>query len=118
MTAESKKELAEKVVDLTVMNRVHTFATLNDKPDPATAAKHRARMRDEQVALYIKHYETEQLLALLDFYSTDIGKSILESQKRASDDLASGIRLVSGEVKEGPPGLSFSTRQSPRKPEN
>jgi len=56
-------------------------------------------MRQEQIELYIKHYEPEQLQALLDFYGTDIGKSILQSQSRVSDELAAGTRLISSEVK-------------------
>ncbi len=56
-------------------------------------------MRQEQIELYIKHYEPEQLQALLDFYGTDIGKSILESQCRVADELAAGTRLVSSEIK-------------------
>lgn len=79
MDTESKRELAEKVVDLTVMNRVRSFASMNGVPDPAMAEKMRLRMRQEQTELYIKHFEPEQLFALLDFYSTELGKSILES---------------------------------------
>lgn len=59
----------------------------------------RFRMRQEQTELYIKHFDSEQLQALLDFYSTDIGKSILESQSKVSDELAAGTRIVSGEAK-------------------
>ena len=96
---DRKRKLAEDVVDLTVMNRVRSSASLNGIPDPETAEKMRLRMRQEQIELYIKHYEPEQLQALLDFYSTDIGKSILESQCRVADELAAGTRLVSSEIK-------------------
>lgn len=96
LNSDRKRELAESVVDLTVMNRMRSFANLNGKPDPVMAENMRLRMRDEQTELYLKHYETEQLLALLDFYSTDMGKSILESQRNVSDELAAGTRIVSG----------------------
>lgn len=91
---DKKRELAEKVVDLTVMNRIRSSATLNGSPDPEMAERSRQRMRQEQIELYIKHYEPEQFLALLDFYSTDIGKSILESQRKVSDELAAGTRIM------------------------
>lgn len=96
---DRKRELAEKVVDLTVMNRVRSFANLNGVPDADMAEKLRLRMRQEQIELYIKHFEPEQLLALLNFYNTEIGQSILESQKNVSDELAAGARMVSGELK-------------------
>lgn len=96
---DRKRELAEKVVDLTVMSRVRSFANLNGVPDADMTEKLRSRMRQEQTELYIKHFEPEQLLALLDFYNTEIGQSILESQKKVSDELAAGTRIVSGEVK-------------------
>ncbi|MEZ5490271.1 MAG: DUF2059 domain-containing protein [Gammaproteobacteria bacterium] len=99
MDTDRKRELAEKVVDLTVMSRVRSFANLNGVPDADMTEKLRSRMRQEQTELYIKHFEPEQLLALLDFYNTEIGQSILESQKKVSDELAAGTRIVSGEVK-------------------
>ncbi len=118
MDTGRKRELAEKVVDLTVMNRIRTSATMNGVPDPEMAEKHRLRMREEQTELYLKHYEPEQFVALLDFYNTNIGKSILESQKKVSDDMASGMRLVSGEVREGSTGNTFRHNQPYEKPEN
>lgn len=99
MDIERRRELAQKVVELTVMNRVRSFASLNGAPDADMAEKLRSRMRQEQTELYIKHFEPEQLQALLDFYNTEIGRSILDSQKKVSDEVSSGARLVSGEVK-------------------
>ena len=99
MDTERIRKLAEEVVDLTVMNRVRYSANLNGAPDPVMAEKMRLRIRQEQIALYIKHYEPAQLQALLDFYSTDIGKSILDSQRRVSDELTAGTRIVSSEIK-------------------
>lgn len=113
MSDEEKRKLAEKVVDLTVMNRAKAFASDSNGPNAEMTEKLRLRMREEQTVLYIKHYETEQLMALLDFYSTETGKSILASQERLSNDMASGIRLVSEEVREGSPGKPFMSRQSP-----
>lgn len=62
--------------------------------------KFRKRFFDQQTNLHLKHYEVEQLVALLDFYATDIGKSILESQERVSDEIVSGMQLISGEITE------------------
>lgn len=95
MDAEEKRSLAEKVVDLTVMNRVRGIATDSNGPNAGMTEEFRSRMRAEQTALYVKHYEPEQFIAILDFYNTDIGKSILASQERLADEMASGTRLVS-----------------------
>ena len=96
MDSDRKRELAEEVVDLTVMNRVRSSASKNGAPDPDMAEKMRQRMRQQHIELYMKHYNPDQLIALLEFYKTGIGKSILESQKRVSDDLAAGTRIISG----------------------
>ena len=97
MTSESKQVLCEKVVDLTVMNRMQATATVNGTPDPDMAKKMRARMREEQIALHMKHFEADQLVAMLDFFSTEVGASILQSQKEMAADVHSGFRLVSGD---------------------
>lgn len=100
MKADSKRELAEKVVDLTVMNRARATATVNGKHDPEKTEQLRLQMREEQIALHMRHFEVDQFRALLDFYSTEIGASILNSQEEIANEVHSGFRLVSGSYPE------------------
>jgi len=118
MDTREKRKLAEKVVDLTVMNRARATATVNNKPDPEMTEKLKLRMREEQTELYVKHFDSDQLLALLDFYTTEMGKSILESQKRVSGDISSGMRIVSGDASAGAPGKPFSQNFPHQNPDN
>jgi len=92
MSGDQKRELAEKVVDQTVMHRMKITSDSNGS-NPQLTEKFRSQMREQQIDLYCKHFEIEQLQALLDFYSTEMGKSILESQKRLSGDISSGLRI-------------------------
>jgi len=57
----------------------------------------RNRYFDGQIALREKHFSLDQLRAMLDFYSSDMGKSILESQNKMIDD--TGFKLVSSSDK-------------------
>ena len=85
MGTDEKRKLAERVVELTVMNRLQ-----DQMPEEV-----KERLREEQVGLHLKHFEPEQLMALIDFYETEMGKSISLCQKRMADDFRSGIKLVS-----------------------
>jgi hypothetical protein len=85
MGPDEKRKLAERVVELTVMNRLQ-----DQMPEEA-----KERLWEEQVGLHLKHFEPEQLTAHIDFYETEMGKSISLSQKRMADDFRSGIKLVS-----------------------
>ena len=91
MSTEEKRELAAKVVRLTLREPTVTGAGITEE----YKASIRNRFYDEQTALRVKHFSVEQLRALLDFYSSDMGASILQSQNKMIDDM--GIRLVSGE---------------------
>jgi len=93
MSGHQKRELAEKVVDLTVMHRLKTAARNSNGPNPELTELFRSKMREQQIELYCKHFETEQLQEILGFYGSEMGKSILESQKRLSDDISSGLRI-------------------------
>jgi len=85
MDVDKKRKLAERAVDLTVINRLQD--QISDEV--------RAKLRGEQVRLHLKHVESEQLTALIDFYVTEMGKSISISQKRMADNIRNGIKLVS-----------------------
>jgi len=89
----NKLEKAEKLVELTgsVISR--------RKFDSSTPKKHvdlrRALEEDSrelQIELRTKHYSEEQLDALLDFYESEIGKSILQANERIRVEFSDGYR--------------------------
>lgn len=90
-----QRDLAEQLVDLIVMNRITASELITDI--------HISRLRESQITLYTKHLEAEQLQALLCFYNTEIGKSILISQQRMaiesrqSSEAASESPLITDE---------------------
>ena len=91
VSTDEKRILAEKVVDLTVMNRARAIASDSNGRNAEKTEKLMSQMRGQQIDLYIKHYHPAQLKALIDFYDTDMGKSILVTQKHVSEDMAFGI---------------------------
>ena len=98
MNAEEKRRLVEKLVDLTVRNPVRKHPAGADGLVKEINEKIRQRMREQQIDIRLKHFSPEQLAALLNFYGTDIGKSIIASQGRISDEFASAMQLVTREV--------------------
>jgi len=97
MNADEKRKLVEELVALTAGDPVR-------KHPPGAAGlkeideKIRQRMREQQINIRLKHFSPEQIVALLDFYATKMGKSILSSQGRISDEIASAMQLVVHEV--------------------
>ncbi len=91
MSTEEKRELASKVVHLTLREPTVTGSGISEE----YKASIRNRFFTEQTELRVKHFSIEQLRAILDFYSSDMGASILESQNKMIDDM--GFRLVSSE---------------------
>lgn len=96
MNAEEKR----KFVDLTVRDPMRKHPAEADGPVKEINEKIRQRMRKQQIEIRLKHFNPEQLVALLDFYETDMGKSIITSQGRISDEIASAMQLVTHEVME------------------
>ena len=103
MTQMEKQKLAERLVDLTMKDRF---------PGPlaegATEARKEMRQRrgDKFMQLwaeiYAKHYADEQLLAILNFYESDIGRSILDTRPALTAEFNSRIaELSSSSVSHG-----------------
>ncbi|MCI5107940.1 MAG: DUF2059 domain-containing protein [Pseudomonadales bacterium] len=89
MATESKTQKARKLFQL-------TYSSLNDFPPVRSNAsegfkKHAESIREKVRALRIelieKHYTESQLDALIGFYETDIGASILDVRERLALDL-------------------------------
>ncbi len=97
MQPDEKKKLIEKLVDLTVTDTL-SESDMSTSIGHALASRMRERIRQEQVDIRLRHLEPEQISALLDFYSTAMGKSILESQSRIDREIAISMSNISNEV--------------------
>lgn len=89
MSDEIKRQLATKVAYLTLREPTITGTGISEEYKEQL----RKRFYEEQIALRVKHFSEDQLQALLDFYSSAMGKSILESQNKMTDDM--GFKLMS-----------------------
>ena len=103
MNAEEKRKLVEELVALSVGDPVRKHPVRKHPPGAADLfneidEKIRQRMREKQINVRLKHFSPEQIVALLDFYATEMGKSILTSQGRISDEIASAMQLITHEV--------------------
>ncbi|PCJ23362.1 MAG: hypothetical protein COA96_11945 [SAR86 cluster bacterium] len=97
MQFDEKKELVEKLVELTVRDIVSESDTLT-KVGYKFASRMKQKIRQEQVDLRLKHFAPEQIKALLNFYDTAMGKSILENQSKIDHEIASNVSIISHEV--------------------
>ena len=93
MTNNDKIEKAKRLVHLTGVGRSFIRGKVQERSHDDPRSAHEKNLKDMQIELRAKHMSSEQLDALLDFYSSDMGKSILDAQERirveASDRLAS-----------------------------
>lgn len=94
MKADEKRVLVERLVELTVRD-VMSDSDMSTSIGKELKNRMRQKILQEQVELRLKHFELEQIEALLDFYSTDIGKSILKSQSNIDQELSARISIVS-----------------------
>ncbi len=98
MASENKRDLVEKLVDLTVRDPIGSISGNPSQLDLEMYEKMRQRFREEQINIRFKHFSTDQLIALLNFYETDMSESILITQNDISEEIISGFQLVSEEV--------------------
>lgn len=97
MQPDEKKKLVERLVDLTVPNTMRE-SDMSTKVGSALASGMRQRMRQEQIDVRMRHLSPEQISALLAFYDSAMGRSILESQAEIERELGSSMSLISHDV--------------------
>ena len=98
--AGNKEDLVEKLVELTVRDPVGAISGTPSELDKEMHEKLRKRFKEEQINVRLKHFTLDQVNALLDFYTNEMGRSILESQERIFKEFEAGMKLISGEVRE------------------
>lgn len=109
---EQKRELAKKLVELTVSDPKFFGGDVDKDKKKAICEQ----FREEQIKLRIKHFDLKQLTALIDFYSTDMGASILISQRNISEDI--GLRLETGSIEDKTKHLNQNTVLRSMNPES
>lgn len=79
MDTEKKREIATELLTLTQQGIQPEF---NDAPEAPKAqlSQFQEKQASVFVDLYVEHYSLEQLQAQLDFYTSEMGKSILKTQ--------------------------------------
>lgn len=84
MSSAGKLEKAKRLVELTGVGRgIATRRSLSvDEPVDGPRSVLEAQTIEMQIELRAKYMTEEQLDALLEFYGSDMGRSILEAQKR------------------------------------
>lgn len=97
MQPDDKKKLVERLVDLTVCNTI-CESDMSTKVGSALARGMRQRMRQEQIDVRMKHLSPEQISALLAFYDSAMGRSILASQAEIERELGSSMSVISHDV--------------------
>ena len=98
MNTDNKRKLVEKLVELTVRDPVSEVTGSASEIGLELREKLRERFKEQQVNIRLRHFSEDQLKALVGFYETDMGISILEAQNRISEELAAGIELISSGV--------------------
>lgn len=92
-----KKKLVEKFLNLKA-SLLMSDSELSLNSDSEYSKHMRLKFSKEQVDLHLKYFDIEQLEALLSFYDTAIGKSILENQIKIDHEISSDISIISDEV--------------------
>lgn len=93
MNPDEKRKLVERLVALTMPELVCDAKSVAEET-VEFASRLREKLLQKQIELHIKHLEPEQIQALLDFYDTDMGASILKSQAKIEEELANTVSVV------------------------
>ena len=82
MNNEETYNKAKRLVELIGIGRSYIGGSSKESPPDSPRGAHEEFLVDHQIKLRAKHMSNEQLDALLDFYTNDMGRSILEAQER------------------------------------
>lgn len=82
MSNERLHDKARKLVELTGAGRSLNNNASKQNPEGDPRAKHESMLIEMQIELRAKHMSAAQLDALLGFYTSEMGQSILAAQER------------------------------------
>ena len=97
MQPDEKRKLVENLVNLTVGDTL-SETDMSTRIGYEFATRMRQRIQKEQIDIRMKNFDEGQIRALLDFYGTEMGQSILASQSKIDHELASSMAAISSDV--------------------
>ncbi len=108
MTPEDKARKAEQLFDLMVRDSFPDLTTAGASGKLLELQKELGnRFRKLHIELRLKHFTDEQLEALLSFYDSDLGKSIIDAELQIREEFSMLMKGVTEELdSEKPDNLS------------
>ena len=89
MSNDDRFEQAKRLAELTDGGRGYIRGSRTSVTPGSPRGKHEAKMAELHIELRAKHMTSDQLDALLSFYASDMGKSILDAQERIREEMSS-----------------------------
>lgn len=89
MSNDDRFEKAKRLAALTDSGQGYFRGSKQTVDPDSPRGKHEARMEELHIELRAKHMTSEQLDAMLNFYDSDMGKSIVEAQERIREEMSS-----------------------------
>ncbi len=112
MNNEDQYKKAERLVELTGVGRNYISGSRRETPSETHEADRQRMMMEHQIELRAKHMSPEQLDALLEFYSGEMGKSILEAQERIRQETSKFHASLVTNSSSGSFGISTKNRNN------
>ncbi|GJM12240.1 MAG: hypothetical protein DHS20C12_06430 [Pseudohongiella sp.] len=97
MQPDEKRELVRRLVEIISRDKTSEQSSPSDI-GYEFSKRMNEKIQQEQIELHMKHFDAEQIKALLDFYDSPMGRSILECQSNIDHELADNISVVSEDV--------------------
>ena len=94
MNSEETYKKAKLLVELIGIGRGYIRGSRKETSQDDPNWAHEAFMVELQIKLRAKHMSNDQLDALLDFYTSDMGKSILEAQERIRKETSEAMATL------------------------
>jgi hypothetical protein len=112
MNNEDQYKKARRLVELTGVGRNYISGSSLEVPPEGPEAERQKIMIDHQIELRAKHMSPEQLNALLEFYSGEMGQSILEAQERIRLETSKFRGSLVTNTNSGSFGISTNSRSN------
>ena len=88
MNNKERYDKAKRLDELTGSGKGYIRGSGIDVPADSPRAKHEAMVKEFHIEARAKYMTSDQLDALLNFYSSDMGKSILEAQEQIKKEMS------------------------------
>ena len=109
MTEDERREAVKRLFEL--RREFSAGKVREDTPDAIKEMRGRVheKVREAAAELYVEHFSDEQLNAMLDFYGSELGQSIIETQSLIRDRISERMQDIVGDLN---PGSSETSSKS------